>query len=328
MSVADLPPGNGHSRIIDDDPDLEIQSSVEHEMPSSSIGHAGIISSFSGAVGPEESPEQRVDYESGYLATYPTAASSNGHSSHGHGTVTRNSSHGHGTITRNSSLTQINVSSSRNASPTLSRKTPNRARFSLSPDRVPSAWHNSRSEAPTRRGSIDDMSAPYNPHRVNSDPVIFHDAPQSMSIYPRRLSSEIPRLDLFPRPGPPILVHTAPQRPPSSLLRPPSTTQIPTLQTLQRSQPSGVYLDLPIVNEPIPSPAASYISVLSGREGLLGTPPHHPTESLSSLRDDHDYSRPIVSAGVSVSCFFLLSIGTEPDFICRFPRWLVHYETV
>lgn len=291
MSVVDVPPG---SRIIDDDPDLEVQSSVGHDMRSSSLGHGALVSSHFVAVGPEDSPEQRIDSEIGYLATYPTAASSNGHSSHGHGTMN----------TRNSSLTQV----TRNPSPTVSRQNPNRTRFSISPDRgpIPSAWH---SEAPTRRGSIDDVStALYNPHRVNSEPVAFNDT-SLMSVY-RRQSSEVPRPDLFSRPGPSIMIHTATPNPPSSLLRPSSATQIPTLETLQRSQPSTVYLGLPLVNEPHSSPATSNVSFHSGRFGLLGTPPNHPTESLSSLRDDFDYSRPL-GVGVSVSRLFLFE--TVPD---------------
>ena len=316
MSAGDIPPGNVRSRIIDDDPDLEIQSSVGHDVRSSSIGHGAIVSTLFPVElveSPGEISEQRIDHENGY---YTVAASSNGHSSHGHNTIK----------TRNSSLTQVNVTS-RNTSPTLSRQNPNRARFSLSPDRtsIPNAWYTSRSEAPSRRRSVDDASiVSYNPHRVNSEPVVLGDAPQLMSIYPRRQSSEIPRSDVFPRPGPPILVHAPPLNPPSSLLRPPSATQIPTLQTLQRSQPSTVYLDLPFVNEPFPSPTASNVSVLSGREGLLGTPPHHPTESLSSLRDEYDYSRRI-SVGVSVSC--LSSIQIEPDSRCCFPRSSVDYGT-
>lgn len=286
----DVPPAYVRSGIIDDE--SEAQSSVGHEMRSSSMGH-GIVSSVPGGIGPGETPE-RDEYESGYVAAHTRAASSNGHSSHGHGT--------------NSSLTQFHPGS-RNPSPTLSRHVPGRTRFSLSPDRnaVPSAWNTSRSEAPTRRGSVDDISnVSYNLHRANSEPAVFCDSPQRMSIYSRGQSSEYPRPDILPHPGPPILIHTPPPNPPSSLLRPPSATQVPTLQTLQRSQPSGIYLDLPFVNEPVPSPGASTVSVLSGREGLLGTPPHHPTESLSSFRDDRDYSRRI-SVGVSVSCIF--SIG-------------------
>ena len=295
MSAADMPPGHVHSRIIDDDLDLEIQSSVGHEMRSSSVGHGGIVSSLFGAVGPEESPEQRVDGGVGYLPVYTTATSSNGHcSSHGHGTVN----------TRNSSVTQIGATT-RNPSPTLSRQNP-RTRFSLGPP-VPSAWNTSISEAPTRRASIDEVST-YNPHRVHSEPVALGDA-SLMSIY-GRLSSEIPRPDAFPRPG--ILIHPASQNPPSSLLRPPSAPQIPTRQTLQ-SQPSGVYLGLPFVSEPIASSAASNVSFQSGREGLLGTPPN-PTESLSSLRDEYDYSRRL---GVSVFCLF--SVETMSDSAYRFP---------
>ena len=293
MSAGDVPPPNRRSRIIDDDPDLEVQLSVGHEMRSSLVGHGGIVSTPPGVASPRESSD-RVDYEGGYIVTHTTGASrsSNGHSSHGHGTIN----------TRNSSLTQIN-GGSRNASPTLSRQNPNRPRFSLTADRgasMPSAWYNSMSEVPTRRRSVDDMSTlSYNPHRVNSEPVTFNDAPPLASIYPRRQSSEVPRSDVFSRPGPPILIHTVPPNTPSSLLRPPSATQIPTLQTLQRSQPSAIYLDLPFMNEPVPSPAASNVSVLSGREGLLGTPPNHPTESLSSLRDEYDYSRRL-GVGVSV----------------------------
>jgi hypothetical protein len=281
-------------------------------MRSSSAGHGAIVSSPPGVASPRESSD-RVDYEPGYIVTHTTGASSNGHSSHGHGTVK----------TRNSSLTQINVNS-RNTSPTLSRQNPNRNRFSLGPDRTPtpSAWYVSRSEAPSRRRSVDDMStALYNPHRVNSEPVTFNDAPPLFSIYPRRQSLEVPPSDLFPRPGPSILIHTPPPNQPSSLLRPPSATQIPTLQTLQRSQPSTIYLDLPFVREPrIPSPAASNVSVQSGREGLLGTPPNHPTDSLPSLRDGYDYSRRL-GVGVSLSCLF--SIGIEPDPGSRLPRLLV-----
>ena len=287
-----LPSGHGHSRIIDDDPDLEIQSSVGHDMRRSSTGHA-IVSSLPAALGPGEDSEQRDGFEGGYLTRNPTAASSNGHSSHGHGTI-------------NSSLTQV-YASTRNTSPTLPRQVPNRTRFSLSPDRnatIPSAWLTaSRSEAPTRRGSIDDVSTmSHNPHRVSSEPV-FHDGLQPMSIYPRRLSSDVPRPEMFPQPGPSILVHTPPPIPPSSLLRPPSATQVPTLEMLRRSQPPIVYLDTPTLSEPHPSPAGSNVSVLSGREGLLGTPPHHPTESLSSLKDEYDYSRRI-SIGVSIPCVF------------------------
>ena len=313
-SGGDVPPGNGRrSRIIDDDPDLENQSSIGHDMRSSSLGHGAIVSSPPGVVSPRESPD-RVDYETGYVITHTTGASSNGHSSHGHGTIK----------TRNSSLTQINVTS-RNTSPTLSRQNPNRTRFSLSPDRVamPSAWYPSRPDPPTRRRSVDDVpTVLYNPHRVNSEPVSFNDAPRLMSVYPRRFSLEAPQLDVFPRPGPSILIHTPTSNPPSSLLRPPSATQIPTLQTLQRSQPSSIYLDLPFVGESAVSPAASNISVQSGREGLLGTPPNHPTESLSSLRDEYDYSRRL---GVGVSVF---SIETELDSNCFFSRLSVDYETI
>jgi len=287
-SPGGIPSGHGHSRIIDDDPDLEIQSSVGHEMRRSSTSHA-ILPSLSAALGPGEGSEQRDGFESGYLTRDPTAASSNGHSSHGHGTV-------------NSSLTQVHAST-RNPSPTLPRQVPNRTRFSLSPDRsatIPSAWLTVRSEAPTRRGSMDDIS--YNPHRVSSEPV-FHDGLQPMSIYPRRLSSDVPRPETFPPPGPSILVHTPPPIPPSSLLRPPSATQVPTLATLQRSQPPVVYLNTPTLSEPHPSPAGSNVSVMSGREGLLSTPPHHPTESLSSLKDEYDYSRRI-SIGVSIPRVF------------------------
>jgi len=289
-SAGNVPSGHGHSRIIDEDHDFENQSYVGHEVRSSSTGHGGITSPVSGVVGPEESPEQRVDYESGYLATYTTTPSSvGGHSSHGHGTV----------ITRDSSLTQVNTTI-RNTSPSLSRQNLNRTRFSLSPDRsaLPVAWHASRSEAPTRRGSVDEASTvSYNPHRASSEPFLFHDI--QTPIYHRRQSSEIPRLDALPRPAP---VHTPPPNLPSSLLRPPSATQVPTLQTPQRSHPSGVYLTPPFVNEPVPSPAASNISVLSGREGLLGTPPSHPAE----ISDGRDYSRRL-GTGVSVSC--IPSIG-------------------
>ena len=282
--------GHGHSRIIDDDPDLEIQSSVGHEMRRSSTSHA-VVSSLSAILGPGEGSEQRDGFESAVLTRNPTAASSIGHSSHGHGTI-------------NSSLTQIVYPSTRNTSPTLSRQVPNRTRFSVGPDRsatIHSAWQTARSEAPTRRGSMDDVpTISYNPHRVRSEPV-FHDGLQPMSIYPRRLSSDVPRLEVFPHPRPSILVHTPPTNPPSSLLRPPSATQVPTLH--QRSQPPGIYLSTPSVNEPHPSPAGSNVSVQSGREGLLATPPHHPTESLSSLKDEHDYSRRI-SIGVSIPCIF------------------------
>lgn len=285
MSARDWPPGNGHSRIIDGDPDLEVQSSIGPEMRPSSIGH-DIGPSISGFLGARESPEQ-VDDEVGYLARDPTAASSNGHSSHGHATV----------ITRTSSLTH--VTSTRNASPTLSRQNPNRARFSISPDRVPvpSAWQTSRSEAPTRRGSVDEGSTvSYHPHRVNSDPVVFADVPPLMSVYPRRQSSELHRPEMF---QPSILVHTIPSNRPSSLLRPPSATQIPTLSTLQRPQPSAVYLNLPFVNEPVPSPVASVASILPMREGLLETPPNHPADSAPSLSDGRDYSRQLAGGVVS-----------------------------
>ena len=290
-SPGNIPPSHAHSRIIDDDPDpdLEIQSSAGHGIRRSSTGHA-IVSSLSAVLGPGEGSEQRDGFEGGYLATYPEAASSNGHSSHGHDTI-------------NSSLTQV-YASTRNTSPTLSRQVPNRTRFSFSPDRsatIPSAWHTTRSEAPTRRGSVDDVSTiSYNPHRVSSEPV-FHDGLQPMSIYPRRLSSDVPRPEMFPYPGPSILVHTPPPIPPSSLLRPPSATQVPTLETLQRSQPAGIYLNPLAVSDPQPhpSPVGSNVSVLSGREGLLATPPHRPTGSLSSLEDGYDYSRRI-SVGVSI----------------------------
>jgi len=287
-SAGNVPPVRGRSGIVDDDPDIENQSSVGHGMRSSSTGHGALVSAVSRVVGPGESPEQQVDYESGYLAIYTTAASSaGGHSSHGHGT----------TNTRDSSLTQVNTTV-RNTSPTLSRQGPNRTRFSLSPDRVPQpvAWHASRSEAPTRRGSVDDAST-LSYHRASSEPFILHDASKQTPIYPRRQSSEVSRTDAFPRPGP---VHTPPPNPPSSLLRPPSATQVPTLQTLQRSHPVGVYLGLPFVNEPDPSPAASSISVLSGREGLLN--PNHP----ESLSDDRDHSRRI---GLGVSVSYIPSIG-------------------
>ena len=280
-------------RIIDVDPDPEIQSSG---MGSSPTGH-GIVSSFTGAF-PRGSQEERAEYESGNLIPYPSAASSNGHSSHGHGTIN----------TRTSSLTQI-YPSTRNTSPTLPRQVPNRTRFSLSPDRnaIPSAWNISRSEGPTRIGSVDDVSTiSYAPHRVNSEPSVFADAPQHAPIYTRRRSSDVSRADMFPHPGPSILIHPTPQNPPSSLLRPPSATQVPTLQTLQRTQPPGLYLLPPNADEPHPSPAGSNLSVQSGREGLLGTPPHHPTESLSSFRDDLDYSRRIGVGGVSFPC--ILSI--------------------
>jgi len=282
---------HGHSRIIDDEPDLEIQSSVGHEMRRSSTSHA-VVSSLSAILDPGEGSEQRDGFEGGFLTRNPTAASSVGHSSHGHGTI-------------NSSLTQV-YASTRNTSPTFSRQVPNRTRFSLGPDRsatIPSAWQTARSEAPTRRGSVDDVSTiSHNPHRVSSEPV-FHDALQPMSIYPRRLSSDVPRPEMFPHPGPSILVHTPPPIPPSSLLRPPSATQVPTLETLRRSQPPVVCLTTPSLSEPHPSPAGSNVSVRSGREGLLATPPHHPTESLSSFKDELDYSRRI-SIGVSIPCVF------------------------
>ena len=260
-------------------------------MRSSSTGH-GIVHSASGAVNPGENPEQRTEYEIGHHTAYPVAVSSHGHSSHGHGTA----------HTRNSSHTQI-YAGSRNTSPTLSRP-PNRTRFSLGSDRngIPTAWQasTSRSEAPTRRGSADDVSTiSYNLHRVHSEPAAFYDAPHPISVYSRRQSFEYPRPDAFPHPGPSILIHTPPSNPPSSLLRPPSATQVPTLQTLQRSQPPGIHLNLPISSEPLPSPMGSNVSVLSGREGLLGTPPHNPAESLSSLKDEYDYSRRI-SVGVRV----------------------------
>ena len=290
MSLGNMPPGLGrHPRPADHDPDIEIQLSAGHDMRRSS-SHA-IASSLSAALGPGEDPEQRDGFENGYLSRHPTVASSND----GHGTV-------------NSSLTQVHAST-RNTSPTITRQVPNRTRFSLSPDRsatMPSAWQTTRSEAPTRRGSIDDTSTiSYNPHRVSSDPVVFHDTLQPLSIYPRRFSSDVPRPEVFPHPGPSILIHTPPPIPPSSLLRPPSATQVPTLQSqaLQRSQPLGHYLDTLPASEPHPSPAGSDVSVLSGREGLLGTPPHHPTESLSSLKDEYDYSRRI-SIGVSIPCVF------------------------
>ena len=284
VSPHDWPPGNGHSRVIDGDPDLEVQSSIGPEMRALSIGH-DIGPSISGFLGTRESPEQ-VDYEAGYLARDPAAASSNGHSSHGHGTV----------ITRTSSLTH--VTSTRNGSPTLSRQNPNRARFSLSPDRVPvpSAWQTSRSEAPTRRGSVDEGSTiSYHPHRVNSDPVVFADAPPLISVYPRRQSSELHRPEMF---QPSILVHTIPPNRPSSLLRPPSAPQIPTLSTLPRPQPPAVYLNLPSVDEPGPSPVASEASILPMREGLLVAPPNNLTDSASNLVDNYDYSRQL-AGGVS-----------------------------
>jgi hypothetical protein len=255
--------------------------------------------SLHGVPGPGGSPEQQLEYEVGYIVKDP---SSNGHSSHGHGHSSHghgHSSHGHGTInTRNSSHTH--VASTRNPSPTLSRPIPGRARFSLNPERgtLPSAWPPSRSEAPTRRASIDNGSASYYPHRVNSDPVVFHDAPHLMPyVYSRRESSEVAGHELFP---PPVFVYTAPPEPPSSLLRPPSATQIPTLQTLQR-------LGLPHVNEheQSHSPATSNASI--HRVGLLGTPPHHPAGSVSSFRDHLDYSRQL-TAGVSVSQFSISNL--------------------
>ena len=226
--------------------------------------------------------EQRMDYESGYITAYPTTASSHGHSSHGHGTEN----------TRSSSLTQIYPSTLTPSSPTLPRPTPS-PRVSMSPER-PSRY-GSRSEAPTRRGSMDDAS--YHPHRVHSEPGVLYDPSQHMFVYPRG-SLDNPRHEVPPRPGPSILVHPVLPNLPPSLLRPPSETQVPTRETL-RSRPPLVFLDLPL-SEPHPSPAGSNVSVLSVREGLLGTPPHHPTESLASLRDDRDYSRPL-SKGVSVS---------------------------
>lgn len=293
-SAGDAPPGNSH-RVVEDDPDLEIQSSsIGHEVRPSSIG-LGIGPSFSGFLGYGESREQPVDHEVGYYVKEPTVASSNGHSSHGNGTI----------MTRNSSLTH--VTGTRNTSPTLPRQSPNR-RFTLNPQRgpLPSAWQISRSEAPTRRASIDDAS--YHPHRVNSDPVVFYDAPPLMSVYPRRQSSEVPRHETFQLPGP-IVVHPPLPHPPSSLLRPPSATQIPTIESLQRS--SEVYLGLPSVNEPAPSPATSNISILPMREHLLGTPPNHPSSSAPSLRDDYDYCRPL-SVGVSAPC---LSLKLKPNLI-------------
>ena len=282
-SAGDAPLGHAHSRAIEDDPDLEIQSFIGSEMRPSSIVHGP---SLSGILGLAESPEERVDYEAGYFSKEPTVASSNGHSSHGHPTI----------ITRNSSLTH--VTGTRNTSPTLSRQNPNHTRFSISPERlpIPSSWQISKSEGPTRRASIDDgATVSYHPHmyRVNSDPVLFHDAPPFMPPYHRRQSSEVPRPEMVQVSAPYILVHPAP---PSSLLRPPSATQIPTRETLQQ-----VYPDLPFLNEPIPdSPAASNASILPMRENLLDTPLNHPSSSSQSLTDGRDYSRPL-SVGVSVS---------------------------
>ena len=279
---------NGRSGI-DDDFDPEIQSYIGPEVRSLPSDQA-ILPSLSGILGGRQSQEHQTDFDAGYLVGDPTAASSGGRSSHGNGTV----------ITRTSSPTH--ATSSRNTSPTISRQNPNldRTRYS---DR-PSAWQPSRSEAPTRRASIDDGSA-YHPPRVNSDPIVFPDTPQLMSIYPRRQSqsSEAPRPDAFP---PSILVYNPPPAPPSSLLRPPSANQVPTLQTLQQLQPPMVHLSPPFVNEPHASPAPSILSVT---EGLLSTPPNHPTGSLSSLRDDLDYTRKL---GVSLSCVFHWGPGLNP----------------
>lgn len=291
-SARGVPLGNGQHRAIDGDPDLEVQSSIGHAMRASPTGH-DIAHHFSPI--PGEIPEQQVDFEAGYFVKDPTVVSSNGQSSPGHGTA----------VTRNSSLTQ--GTSTRNPSPTLSRPSP---RFSHSMDRgpvppVPSSWQISRSEAPTRRGSVDDGSIPYHLQRVNSDPVVLHH--DVMSMYPRRQSSELHRPDMFQLPGPHIVVHPTPTpNLPSSLLRPPPA-QIPTRPALQRSHSSAVYLDLPLVNEQTPSPTASNVSILPMRQNLLGPPPH-PTASVPSLSDGLDYARPL-SAVVSVPC--ISSIGNR-----------------
>lgn len=234
-----------------------------------------------------ESPEPPVDYEAGYIVKEPTVASSNGHSSHGNGT------------THNSSLTH--VTGTRNPSPTLSRQTPNRTRSPIIPDRfatTTSARRMSRSEAPTRRGSVDDGSTiSYHPHRVNSDPLLFHDAPQVMPPYTRRLSSEVPRPDMSQTPGPSILIYSPPPNLPSSLLRPPSAAMVHPRET---PQSSGVYLNPLFAGGPIPSPASSSISVLPRRENLVVTNPNHSSSSPPSLSDGNDYSRQLTS-GVSVS---------------------------
>ncbi|KAF9788685.1 hypothetical protein BJ322DRAFT_654226 [Thelephora terrestris] len=275
-SPRDVLRSNGHHGIIDGDHDLEIQSSIGNEMRASPGSHH-IIRHFSGILGPGEILEQQLDYEAGYLVNDPTVASGDGHSSPGHGT-----------ITRNSSLTHV-TSTPRNASPTLSRKTP---RFSIGGTPMPSSWQSSRSEAPTRRGSIDEGSNPFYPSRVNSEPVVFHHdgAPQLMSVYPQRLSSEQPRPEMFQLPGPSIVVHPTPQTTPSSLLGPRSTSWLSTRPTLERSHSMGIYHDLPDVNEQSPSPTASNVSILPRREGLLSTPPH-PTSSQPSLSDDRDWGR-------------------------------------
>ena len=148
----------------------------------------------------------------------------------------------------------------------------------------------SRSEAPTRRASIDDGST-YHPPRVDSDPTFFPDTPQLMPIYPRRQSKlpEAPRPDAFSP--------FSPQPTPSSLLRPPSANQVPTLQTLQQLQPPVVHPSPPFVDKPHASPTPSILSVTED----LFTPPNHATGSSSSLRDDLDYSRKL---GVSISRTF------------------------
>ena len=113
----------------------------------------------------------------------------------------------------------------------------------------------------------------------------------------RRQSSEVPRPDMIQVAGPSIPFHPAPPNFPSSLLRD-SAPRNPTLETLRQSQLPGVYHGLPLVNEP--SPAASNISILLTRENLLGKPPNHSSSSPPSLKDNHDYSRPLTE-GVSVS---------------------------
>jgi hypothetical protein len=291
VSARGMSSGSGHPRIIDDNPDIQFftghdirSSSLRREISHSSLGFHG-----------EAGPEQQVDYEAGYIVKDPAAASSNGHSSHGHGTV----------ITRNSSLTR--AASTRNTSPTFTRRNTNRTRFSLSPDRnLPSAWPTSRSEVATRRRSVDDGSAtPYLPHRVNSDPVIHHVPQLMMPPYPRRQSSEVPRPEMLQYLGPPIH-HQPPPDGPSSLLRPQSPTQVqtfPTNPTIQ--QPLGVYLRLPLVSEPTPSPAASSICVLPSRQHLLATPPNPSTGSTPNFGDEFDHSRHLSDVGVSVSRPFL-----------------------
>jgi hypothetical protein len=282
-SAGDPPQGNGQSRV---DLDFEIQSCLGPEVLSS-VGH-DMGPSLSGIIVHGDSPEQQPVDEVGYFKE-PTVASSNGNSSLDQGTLT----------TRNSSLTHVNLNHPRNTSPTHSRHPPNRHRFSISPDRVPrpSAWQTSRSEASTRRGSIDDPSTvPYIPNRVNSDTVLFRDAPQvMMPTYHRRRSSEVPRPETYQPAGPPILIHPASPNLPSSLLRAPSAPNVPTLGTMQQFLPSGVYVGLSSMNEPNASPATSHLSILPERSNLL-----HSSSNPPSLSDARDHARPI-SAGVSVS---------------------------